>query len=224
VGYRVAGALAFDYGQPVVGINDTPSALVDSLLARGLPVILGSVENDEILKKAGIRRASVVVICTNHDWVNLETMVRVHRLNPQARLVLRLFDDELAGEIKGKFAVEAIISRSAVAALSFAYAAVGGQVVETFTLADQAYVLAQMTVPAASPLAGQTLGQLSLEQGVTVVAHHHRGQLRVEPQPESKIFPGDNLFIFARLSKCWMRLKPAAWGRPSVDSTGSGAR
>lgn len=201
IGYRVANALAFDYRQTVVGINDASSALVDSLLAQGLPVIIGDVENDEVLKKGGVERASVVVVCTNHDWVNLETLVRVHRLNPRARVVLRLFDDELVDDIKNNFEVDAIISRSAVAALSFAYAAVGGRVLETFKLAGQNYVLAQQSVAAGSPLLAQSVGQLAEDHDVTVVAHHRDNTFLVEPPPETRLQPGDTLIVFTTVSQ-----------------------
>jgi voltage-gated potassium channel Kch len=69
----------------VVGINDQPSALVDALISSNLPVIIGDVENEAVLMKGGVERASVVIVCTNHDWINLETLVRVNRLNPNAR-------------------------------------------------------------------------------------------------------------------------------------------
>jgi Trk K+ transport system NAD-binding subunit len=201
IGYRVAAALAFDYQQQVVGINDQSSALVDSLLARGLPVIIGDVENEEVLKKSGIEHAIVVVVCTNHDWINLSSLVRIRRLNPRARIVLRLFDDELAGDIRNNFGVDSIISRSAVAALSFAYAAVGGTVLETFNLGIRNYVLSQLTLVAESPLLTLPLGQLADEKDVTIVAHHNGRQLTVEPAADIALQPGDTLFVFATIER-----------------------
>jgi voltage-gated potassium channel Kch len=143
IGYRVARTLRLDYRQAVVGINDTTSALVEELLSDGMPVILGETEHEEVLRKAGVERARVVV-CTNKDWVNVETVVRVRRLNRRARIILRRFEDELEEDIKANFKIDAVISRSAVAALSFTYAANGGKIMEGFELNDQTYVLAQV--------------------------------------------------------------------------------
>lgn len=202
IGYRVARSLAVDYQQTVVGINDTPSVLVDTLLGQGLPVILGDVQNMDVLHKAGIERASVIIICTNQDWVNLETMVRVRRLNRRARIVLRLFEDELVEDLLANFEVNAIISRSAVAALSFTYAAVGGKIIETFELGDQkSYVLAQVPIDPTSPLLGRSVGQVADEQDVTVVCHNRGAALTVEPPPNTRLAAGDNLFIFTTVEQ-----------------------
>ena len=201
IGYRVAKSLMIDYQQPMVGINDTQSALVDTLLARDFPVILGDTENEEVLKKAGVDRANVVVICTNHDWVNLETLVRVRRLNPRARIVLRLFDDELAEDIKANFDVDAIISRSASAAMSFAYAAVGGKVVESFDLDEHNYVLTQLPLDPSSAMVSQTVGDVAQEQDLTIVCHNRGATITVEPPPDTRLEADDNLFVFSSVEK-----------------------
>jgi Trk K+ transport system NAD-binding subunit len=197
IGYRVAKTLMLDYGQSVAGINDVPSALVDELLALGLPVILGNTEQEEVLQKAGVERARVVVVCTDKDWVNLETVVRIRKLNPRARVVLRMFEDELEEELKTNFKVDAIISRSAVAALSFTYAALGGKVIETFELADKNYVLTQIPLLPSSPMVGRTIGDVAEERDVTVVCHNCGPILTVEPAPDTHLTVGDNLFVFA---------------------------
>ncbi len=201
IGYRVAKTLMMDYGQPLVGINDIQSGLVEELLAAGMPVILGDTEHEEVLKKAGVERARVVVVCTNQDWVNLETVVRVRKLNGRARVILRLFEDELEEEIKANFKVDAIISRSAVAALSFTYAAIGGKIVETFELADQNYVLAQVPLDPTSPMLGRTIGEVAEEQDVTVVCHNRGPELTVEPLPDTRLAEGDNLFVFTTVEQ-----------------------
>jgi Trk K+ transport system NAD-binding subunit len=201
IGYRVAKTLRLDYRQPVVGINDTSSALVDELMADGMPVILGDTEHEDVLKKAGVERAKVVIACTNRDWVNVETVVRVRRLNRRARIVLRLFEDELEEDIKTNFKVDAVISRSAAAALSFTYAAIGGRIMESFELADKNYVLAQVPLETGSPMLGRTIGELAEEQDVTVVCHHHGSKLSVEPNPNTRLVRGDNLFVFTTVDQ-----------------------
>ncbi|MEW5959882.1 MAG: NAD-binding protein [Chloroflexota bacterium] len=201
IGYRVAMTLRLDHRQPVVGINDTSSALVDELIADGMPVILGDTEHEDVLKKAGVERARVVIVCTNQDWVNVETVVRVRRLNRRARIILRLFEDELEEDIKANFKIDAVISRSAVAALSFTYAAIGGKIMETFELADQNYVLAQLPLEALSPMLDRTIGELAEEQDVTVVCHQRGANLAVEPVPDTRLAMGDNLFVFTTVEQ-----------------------
>lgn len=201
VGYRVARRLAFDYGKPLVGINDTQSGLVEDLLVAGLPVILGDTVHEEVLKKAGIERARVVVVCTDKDWINLSTAAHIRKLNRQARIVLRLFEDELQEDIKTSFTVDSVISRSAVAAMTFTYAAIGGQIVETFELAERTYVLAQVPLGPTSPMLGRTIGEVAEEQDVTVVCHNRGPVLTVQPAPDTRLSVNDNLFVFTTVAE-----------------------
>ncbi|MBI1880051.1 MAG: NAD-binding protein [Chloroflexi bacterium] len=91
VGYRVARQLLLEYDQPLVGVEETPSPLVDELMADDLPVILGDAENEEVLKKAGIERAKTAVVCTDKDFVNLGIAFRVRELNHRARILSKPF-------------------------------------------------------------------------------------------------------------------------------------
>lgn len=201
VGYRVVRQLAHKYGKTVVGINDRESPLVETLLADGIPVILGDLADEEMLKKAGIERATTVITCTDSDWTNLETAVRARKLRPGVRVILRQFEDELTAEIQAKFMVEAVISRSAVAATTFVYAAIGGEIVETFALADQKYVLARLPLGPTSPMLGRTIGEVSEGRDVTVVSHHHGDKLTIEPDPTTQLMCYDTLFVFTTIAK-----------------------
>ncbi|MCB0222397.1 MAG: NAD-binding protein [Anaerolineae bacterium] len=201
VGYRVAQRLTHKYGKSVVGINDRESPLVETLIAGGMPVILGNLEDDETLKRAGIERATVVIACTDSDWTNLETAVRARQLQPGVRVILRQFADDLTEEIQEKFAVDAVISRSAVAATTFVYAAIGGEIVETFELAHRKYVLARLPLDPTSPMLGRTIGEVAEERDVTVVSHHHGGLTTVEPNPATQLMCHDTLFIFTTVAK-----------------------
>lgn len=201
VGYRVARQLLLEYHQPLVGIEETPSTLVAELMAADLPVIFGDAENEETLKKAGIERARVVLVCTNKDFVNLGIALKARELNEQARIILRLFEDEIVDDLKASLKVDAIISRSAVAALSFTYAAIGGEIIETFQLGERAYVLARIPLDVTSPMVGRTIAEVAEAQDVTVVCHHCTRTLMVEPDPETVLQPGENLFIFTTVER-----------------------
>ncbi|MCB0166136.1 MAG: NAD-binding protein [Anaerolineae bacterium] len=201
VGYRVAQRLAHKYGKSVVGINNQQSPLVETLIAGGMPVILGNLEDEETLKRAAIEQASVVIACTDSDWTNLETAVRARQLRPGVRVILRQFEDELTQEFQEKFAVDAVISRSAVAATTFVYAAIGGEIVETFELAHRKYVLARLPLGPTSPMLGRTIGEVAEERDVTVVSHHHGGLATVEPNPTTQLLCHDTLFVFTTVAK-----------------------
>ncbi len=195
VGYRLADQL-LNLDVSLVGINDVESPLVDELIDRGVPVILGDVRNEEVLQEAGVMQASTVVICTDQDLANIEAAFHVQTLNPDARIVLRFFEDEIVDEIRASFDVDAVISRSAIAAVAFAHAALGIEVVETFHLADATYVLACVPLDERSPLLGKTVAQVNEAQDVTVAFHHFRDELYLEPDPRTVLAAGGALFVF----------------------------
>ncbi len=200
VGYRIAEQL-LDLGQPVIGIDTATSPLVTILIERGMPCIIGDVHDKEVLRRAGVPRAQAVLACTNQDLINIEAVFHVRELNPQARIVLRLFEDSIADEIQATFDVKAVISRSAVAAAAFAHAAIGMEVLETFDLKDRAYFLTRLTLDATSPLVGTRLGATADVYDVTVVCLERDGRIRVEPEEETTLQAGDALFIFAEMER-----------------------
>ncbi|HOT92812.1 MAG TPA: NAD-binding protein [Anaerolineae bacterium] len=198
VGYRVAAQL-LDLGQPVVGIDTTMSPLVTILIERGMPCILGDVHDKEVLRRAGVPRAQAVLACTNQDLVNIETVFHVRELNPQARIVLRLFEDSIADEVQETFNVKAVISRSAVAAAAFAHAAIGMEVLETFDLRDKTYFLTKLTLEATAPLVGMALGTMADTYDATVVCLEREGEMITEPENNLVLRAGDTLFVFTEM-------------------------
>jgi Trk K+ transport system NAD-binding subunit len=222
IGYRVAFHIA-EFGHPVVGIELTRTGLADKLMDVDLPVILGDVRSHDVLEKAAAARATTVVVCTNQDMTNIEAAFHARELNPQARLVLRIFEDEFAQSVRAGFQVEAVISRSAIAAVAFAHAAVGIDVLESFRLGDQDYVLARVPLQATSPLVGCTVGEVAQDRDVTI-AFLCRGKDMVnEPPPDTRLRPGDNLFLFTasnRLTTLVPRSAPTSAGNGEARQGG----
>lgn len=200
VGYRIALQL-LDLGESVTGIDATPTPLIQALIDQDMPVLIGDVRNEGLLRHAGVPRARAVIVCTNQDLVNLEAAFRVREINPQARIILRLFEDEIADALQPTANLEAILSRSAVAATAFAHAATGIQVLETFDLGESAYLLAELLLRNDSPLLGHTLTEIAASQDITVVCLHREHVLTIEPPGETLLRVGDELFIFAALEK-----------------------
>jgi Trk K+ transport system NAD-binding subunit len=196
IGYRVVRHLV-DFGQSVVGIELTQTELADELIDADLPVILGDIRSRDVLEKAGAGRAKTVVVCTNQDMANLEAAFQIIELNPWARLVLRIFEDDTAQSVQAGFEVDAVLSRSAIAASAFAYAAVGVDVLESFQLGESNYVLARVPLHEGASLVGCTVGEAAEDQDVTVVFLCRGGKLIDEPSPDTLLQPEDDLYVFA---------------------------
>lgn len=210
IGYRVASQI-LDLRRPVIGIEPKPAALVNTLLDRDMPIIFGDIRNEEVLRNAGIQRAHNVLICTRDDLTNIEAAFHIQELNPKANIVLRLFEDEIIPQIQLNFGIKSVVSRSAIAAQAFAQAALGVEVLETFTLESQDYFLAKIPINNGSfttTLAGQSIATLSQKWDFTVICLYRDKKMIIEPDPQIVLKKKDVIFIFtateqlAALSEC----------------------
>jgi Trk K+ transport system NAD-binding subunit len=200
IGYRVANQL-LDLQRPVIGIESVPSSLLNALMERNMPVILGDVRDKDVLQGAGMERAQAVLICTDSDLVNIEAAFHVRELNERARIILRLFEDEIADKIQASFHLRAVLSRSALAAQAFAYAAIGMEILEVFKLEQLTYFLARVSLAPASRLIGDTLHKVTRDRHVTMICLQRQGRLIVEPDPACVLRDHDTLFVFGMLNR-----------------------
>jgi Trk K+ transport system NAD-binding subunit len=197
VGVRILEALGVPRGNlrghvVVVGLGNTGYRLVDQLdqqgvecaaaelsersrfvrLARqrGIPVLGGDGRLSDSLHALSIEKARAVCAVTNYDLVNLEVVLAARELNPQARLVARLFDSSLASRAQRQLGIHACYSVSALAAPAFVAAALGEDVIGTLEHEGDLWLLAQLTVELGSRLDGVSLGELESADAVHVLA------------------------------------------------------
>ncbi len=216
-GFRVAQQLHrlhLSYPQclpPVVGIDLAPSPLTERLMREGVPVLYGDIRSEETLHQAGVTRASAVIVCTNQDMVNIDATLRIHELNPHARVVLRLFDDALAPVAQKAFGVERVISRSARAAAWFVESALGHGVLETFALSAGPWQLQRFSLAAGAAWIGQTPTTLEAAwPGLRVLVHTYPG-MRIEAlgQPVP-LQVGDDVYVLGPAATLNRILQPTA--------------
>jgi len=98
VGVHAAEKLK-EAGKKVVVIdNDCPK--VEFLAKRGYIVLEGNCMNEEVLEKAGIRKAKGIIACTGEDNKNVFVVLTAKDLNPQIKVATRVNDQESKGEFK----------------------------------------------------------------------------------------------------------------------------
>lgn len=115
VGVRVVEALK-RLATPVVAIELRPTdSFGPAVEALGVPVIYGDARRDELLAEAGIARAKAVICATDHDLTNLEVAIDARRENPAIRVVMRMFDQRVAGKIGGALHLDETFSTSSLA-------------------------------------------------------------------------------------------------------------
>ena len=118
IGYRIIQELA-GRGESVVAIEQDAAGAAVGTARMIAPVLIGNANAAETLDRAGLREASAVLAVTDNDAVNLSIGLRAKRENPDARIVLRMFDPRLADKMKQSMGLDAVLSTSGISAPSF---------------------------------------------------------------------------------------------------------
>jgi Trk K+ transport system NAD-binding subunit len=186
-GYRVIEGLV-KRGQPVIVMErDDQNRFIPLVRGLGVTVILGDSRLQESLQRVNVTQASCIVIVSSEDMVNLETALAARSLRKDIRVVLRLFDRNLADKIEQAFGIEIASSTSAVAAPSFIAAALKYQVVTSFYIRRQVFIVVRLNIEANGKLYGQTSEWLYQQLGVRVLAYI------AAPKKISSLLEGDFL-------------------------------
>ncbi|UCC89233.1 MAG: NAD-binding protein [Anaerolineales bacterium] len=199
VGYRVTLEL-LKFGREVVGIEQNPEGrFVEKARGLGIPLIIANARRSENLIKAGVKRADAVIPCTDDELTNLDIALDARELNPQARVVMRLFDADLARRVEKGFGIHTAFSTSALAAPIFAAAAMRANVKYSFYVGDTLLSLSQLTLGPDSALIGWPVHRLESELDLSVVCYQGQGQTDFHPPPDLRLAAGDQILVLASL-------------------------
>ncbi|HUG89290.1 MAG TPA: NAD-binding protein [Planctomycetaceae bacterium] len=198
-GRIIKGLLALK--EPVVAIErQADSPFLDELHDLNVPVITGDGRQQKTLEQAGVAHARAVILASDDDLVNLDAALTAHDLNPDARIVLRLFDETLATKVAGRFDMPAI-STSRVAAPAFVAAATGRKVYHDFQLAGRHLHLIDLTVEPDGRLAGRTVGDIQSQYDVNIVMHQGASGVNVNPGHDLPLAAGDVFLVMATMER-----------------------
>jgi Trk K+ transport system NAD-binding subunit len=103
-------------------------------------VVVGDQRSDRVLREAGLATASAIILAAEDDHGNLDAALAAQAMNPDARVVIRLFDGELGAHLEELIPRARVLSSSALAAPGFISAAVFGDVGERFSLGGRVLV------------------------------------------------------------------------------------
>lgn len=201
VGFRVAEEL-LKMGRDVVGIElNSDGRFIAQAQALGVPVLIADARRPESLTKAGVERAEVIIPATENELTNLDIALDAREINPGIKIVMRMFDPDLARRVEQGFGIQTAYSVSALAAPVFAAAAVHADVKASFYAGRTLLNVVEMTVAPASTIAGQTVAQVEATYDVSVVAVHKETTCDPKPNPTLVIGSGDHLLVMGRLEK-----------------------
>ncbi|HJZ85315.1 MAG TPA: NAD(P)-binding protein [Polyangia bacterium] len=203
LGYRILGQLVAAR-TPVVAIEKDPDCrfLAESK-ATGAPVLLRDMKEDQALVDAGVQHAQVIIIATNDDMANLEVALDSRRMNPKIRVIMRLFDQQIADKIRGAFLIDEAFSSAALAAPIVAAMAQEAGVLASFKIGPVLYVTAEVAVAPGSVLAGRRLADLEAERAARVLARTPAGTDVPETAPAGSavVGAGDRLVVHIPITR-----------------------
>ena len=199
IGTRVVGQL-HDLGVPVVCVDTDENARGVSLARRlGVPVVFGDATREDTLRAVSLANARALLLLTSSDVVNLEAALLGRSHREDLRVVLRLFDDDLADRLEHSVGIAISRSVSRLAAASFAAAMVERQVIGTMSIGRSALMVAEVPVLAGSPLAGQPVAVANVPDQARVIAVRHHGVpgLDWKPADTHQLEPQDRVMVVA---------------------------
>jgi Trk K+ transport system NAD-binding subunit len=187
-------------GFSVACVDPDPKAQGITLARRlGLPTVIGDAFAEETLRAAGIDTCAALVAVTSNDIVNLETALQANALRANLRIVLRLFDDDLAQRVQQT--VGNIVSRSIsyMAAPAFAAALLEHSVLRTISVGRHVLLIADVRVEDGAGLTGQQLADLERDGLARILALQARGSQRPDwaPRRDYRLSAGDRVFVVA---------------------------
>ena len=149
-----------------------------------VPVVLSDVAAATVFDGLYLEHARCLMVLTDDDAANLAAALNARDLRSDLRVVLRLFDHDLAQRVETAFSIHVSRSVSSLAAPAFAAAVSDRRALATIPVGAQAVTVAELSVPADRTVA-------ELDQA----AH---GQARVialggrwSPSPEDRVGAGE---------------------------------
>jgi voltage-gated potassium channel len=162
---------------PLVAIDVDPTRLerLQELTADILPTVVGDATEDDVLERAGIKRARGIVAALTDDKDNLFICVSARQLNPALRIIAKGVDMQ-AGEKLKRAGADSVVNPAFIGGVRMVSEMIRPQVVEFLDLMlrdkDKNLRIEEVLVPPGSPLVGKPIfeAQIRRHTNLLVVA------------------------------------------------------
>ena len=129
VGFRIGNELISE-GIDVCGVDIDEDVRLPRARAAGIAAAAGDAAHASTLRSLGVHEAAYLFCVTDNDVANLEAALVARAENPALRIVLRLFDPDLAERVERVAGLGVSRSVADLAAPAFAAAALGRDVTD----------------------------------------------------------------------------------------------
>lgn len=203
-GVRVIAMLK-EAGHDVAVIEvDADSRYLSAASELNVPVIVGDATLRPTLTAARVSQARAVAVLTENDMVNIETGLILQEMldgtaNPDPAdalppIVLRIYDRELGAAVGHRLGFEHVRSTVDLATPWFIGAAMGLEVLGTFSVGQRSFMLGGVRVQASSEMDGIALTGLSTQTRIIAV-ERRGGPVELHPHRDSHLQAGDIAYL-----------------------------
>src|SRR5271166_6396185 len=203
-GSRVVADLTAAGHDVAVIERDENNRFLSTAAELEVPVIFGDATLRQTLASARIDHARAVAVLTQDDMVNIETGIVLREMlgprvmpeviRPDVPIVLRIFDRELGAAVAQRFGFENVRSTVELAVPWFIGAAIGLQVLGTFSVAQRSFMVGGMHVAPGSELDGLQMFELSTQTRVIAITRQD-APVQLHPRRDARLRGGDTVYV-----------------------------
>jgi len=199
VGIRVTEGLLAAGRKVVVVEHDADNRYLGRARALGVPVVIADATQRQTHTMVNLTDASAVAVMTSADLTNIETGLAVRETLGDrweaVPVVLRVFDRNLARMMERSFGFLHVRSTSALAAPWFVGAALGLDVLSTFFVDQQPFLVGRVSVADGGGLEGLAMQDLSARTRVVALQRAGSGALEHPPRRGTRFSGGDRAYL-----------------------------
>lgn len=163
--------------------------------AQGVAVLIGNGREEGIFQALNIERAKSIVLATNDDLANLEMALDARKANPKVRVLLRMYDQELAAKVHGSMEIDLAFSTSELAAPFVATSSSDRSIANAFYVEERLFVVARLRIREKSELAGRTIGEIRSRHPLSVLSLVRATGTTYFPRREHVFEVGDEVHV-----------------------------
>ena len=186
--------------QVVVIERDDSSRYLGRARALGIPVVIGDATLRQTLSMVNLSHAASVVVLSSDDFTNIETALVARDLLGErwgeVPVILRVLDRNLAQKIEERFGFRHVRSTAALAAPWFVGAALGLDLLASFFVDRQPFLVGRLPIAPGGGLQGLAMADLSAQTRVIALRRSGPdGDFEHPPRRGTRFEGGDQAYL-----------------------------
>ena len=203
-GIRVVSDLyAAGYDVAVIERDDN-NRFLSTAAELDVPVIVGDATLRQTLESARVDVARAVAVLTQDDMVNIETGIVLGEMfgprtmpdvvRPEVPIVMRVYDQKVGAAVAQRFEFAYVRSTVELATPWFIGAAMGLQVLTTFSVGQRSFMVGAVKIEAGSELDGIRMFEMSTQTRVFAITRDD-APVKLHPRRDARLAAGDTAYI-----------------------------